>query len=191
MDSTTVTLTSSFNPSNLGQSVTFTAQVKTSTVGSGSPTGTVTFFEVPRRSAPPHSIPPACARFTATGFALAARTHTITARYNGDANFLVSTSTALTQTVRSVQDQGTALMAKIDSLVSSGLLNSADGNALKAMISDAMKLFAGGSTSAGISKMNAFIVKVNDLLEASRMKETDAKFLIDAAQSIIVSAQGP
>ena len=59
------------------------------------------------------------------------------------------------------------------------------------MISDAMKLFPGGSTSAGISKMNAFIVKVNDLLEASRMKETDAKFLIDAAQSIIVSAQGP
>ena len=106
MDSTTVTLTSSFNPSNLGQSVTFTAQVKTSTVGSGSPTGTVTFFDGAATLGTATLDSTGRARFTATGFALAARTHTITARYNGDANFLVSTSTALTQTVRSVLRPG-------------------------------------------------------------------------------------
>src|SRR5262249_35260667 len=41
---TTTTLASSANPSNLGQSVTFTATV-TPTSGSGTPTGTVTFFD--------------------------------------------------------------------------------------------------------------------------------------------------
>jgi uncharacterized delta-60 repeat protein len=89
---TTTTLSSSLNPSASGQQVTFTAAVTGAT-----PTGTVTFFD----GASPLGAPVALAAGSASlsVSSLSAGSHSITARYSGDANNAESTSSPLTQQV--------------------------------------------------------------------------------------------
>jgi Big-like domain-containing protein len=90
---TSTAVTSSLNPSNAGQSVTFTATVNSL---SGTPTGSVTFFDGPSAIG---TNPLSAGQATLTTSTLTAGTHSITARYSGDTTFAGSTSTALTQTV--------------------------------------------------------------------------------------------
>jgi hypothetical protein len=91
---TTTTLTSSVNPTNFGQSTTFTATVSPSTA-----TGTVTFLDG-ASSIGTGTLSGGTATF-ATG-TLAVGAHSITAVYGSDASNAGSTSTALTQTVNPV-----------------------------------------------------------------------------------------
>jgi autotransporter-associated beta strand protein len=92
---TTTVLQSSANPSVFGQAVTFRATVAP-VVGTGVPTGTVT-FTVDGSPQTPVTLLDGLATFgTAT---LGAGNHTVTAAYSGDANFNTSTSGPLTQTV--------------------------------------------------------------------------------------------
>jgi hypothetical protein len=86
-------LTSSQNPSNFGQSVTFTANVTPQF--SGTVKGAVTFYDgtMPLKTA---YLSGAVAKFTTS--ALTAGSHTITATYNGSTNFYAS-SASLTQKV--------------------------------------------------------------------------------------------
>lgn len=94
---TTVTLSSSPNPSNFGQSVNFAAQVAI-TSGSGTPTGNVTFFDGGTQLGAPVTISASgLANFSTSALTVGA--HTITATYNGDTNDSSSTSSDLTQTV--------------------------------------------------------------------------------------------
>jgi Pro-kumamolisin, activation domain/Bacterial Ig-like domain (group 3) len=93
--STTTTLTSSLNPSTVGQSVTFTAHV-TST--GGTPTGTVTFMDG-ATTLGTGTLAAGTTTFATT--ALAAGTHSITAVYAGATGFAASTSAALSQVVNS------------------------------------------------------------------------------------------
>ena len=90
---TSTTLGSSPNPSNAGQSVTFTATV---TSGSGTPAGTVTFREgsTVLGTAP---LSGGSAFFTTSS--LTSGSHPVTAQYGGDATFSGSTSAAVTQVV--------------------------------------------------------------------------------------------
>jgi hypothetical protein len=90
---TTTTLTSSQNPSNFGQSVTFTANVTPQF--SGTVKGAVTFYDgtMPLKTA---YLSGGVAKFTTS--ALTAGSHTITATYNGSTNFYAS-SASLTQKV--------------------------------------------------------------------------------------------
>jgi large repetitive protein len=92
---TNTAISSSLNPSNLSQSVTFTATV-TGPAGAGTPTGTVQFKD--------GGNPITCANAggqTLNGGGLAtcqtstltAGSHTITADYSGDGNFVASTGT--------------------------------------------------------------------------------------------------
>ncbi|HUS01485.1 MAG TPA: Ig-like domain repeat protein, partial [Chitinophagaceae bacterium] len=90
---TTTTLTSSLNPSTFGQSVTFTATIST---GTGTPTGTVTFFDGATNIGT-GTLSGNTATFTTT--ALTTGSHNITATYNGDATHSASTSAVLTQVV--------------------------------------------------------------------------------------------
>jgi hypothetical protein len=92
---TTAVVTSNVNPSGLNEPVTFTANVSS---GGGSPTGSVTFKDG-ASTLGTASLSAGQATFNAT--TLAAGSHSITAVYGGDANFLSSTSAALTQTVAS------------------------------------------------------------------------------------------
>jgi hypothetical protein len=90
---TTTTLASSLNPSNSGQSVTFTAKVAAQF--SGTVTGSVAFTDGTTTLATAN-LSGGVARFTTK--TLASGAHDITASYNGSTNFAVS-SVGLTQTV--------------------------------------------------------------------------------------------
>ena len=87
------TVASSLNPSTFGQGVTFTATV---TASSGTPTGTVT-FKNGTVTLGTGTLSGGSATFTTA--TLTVGTHSITAVYNGDANFAPSTSPALSQVV--------------------------------------------------------------------------------------------
>ena len=91
---TTTTLTSSVNPSNVGQAVTFTATVTSS---AGTPIGTVTFKDGATALG---TAMLAAGVATLTTSSLALGSHTITANYAGAGNFAASASAALTQTVQ-------------------------------------------------------------------------------------------
>jgi subtilase family serine protease len=99
---TTTALTSAPNPSNLGQSVTFTATVTTS--GTSTPTGTVT-FKNGTTTIGTGTLGCVCdgvinsATTSISTSTLPAGTLSITAVYNGDSNNAGSTSSALSQVV--------------------------------------------------------------------------------------------
>jgi hypothetical protein len=92
---TTIVLTPSLNPSNLAQSVTFTATIA-APAGSGTPTGTVQFKDngsaITCANAGGQTLD-ASGVATCQTSSLTVGTHTITADYTGDSNFLSSTGT--------------------------------------------------------------------------------------------------
>jgi uncharacterized repeat protein (TIGR01451 family) len=90
--SVVVTLTAGTNPANLGSSLSFQA-----TVTPNSATGTVAFFD--GNTAISGNLPLNGASATFTTSSLAAGTHSLTAEYSGDANFVSSTSPAWAQNV--------------------------------------------------------------------------------------------
>ena len=89
-----ISLTSSLNPSDSGQSVMFTATV---TSGSGSPTGTVTFKDG-ATTLGTFALSTGLAKFTTS--TLTVGTHSITGVYNGDTLFQPTTSAVLVQVVQ-------------------------------------------------------------------------------------------
>lgn len=95
--STSTTVTSSLDPSVVGQNVVFTATVAAVAPGAGLPTGSVTFTVDGVPLAPVALNASGQASFSTAG--LSAGNHTITAQYSGDVTFLSSTSPAFTQTV--------------------------------------------------------------------------------------------
>jgi len=95
-DSNTVSVASSVNPSDFGQSVTFTATVTVVAPGASSPSGTVTFLDG-TVTLGTGTLSAGSATFTTS--TLAVGSHSITASYGGDANNAGATSAVLTQTV--------------------------------------------------------------------------------------------
>ena len=89
------TVTSTLNPSTYGAGVTFTAAVAPQS-GSGSPTGTVTFYDGTTSLG---SSPLSSGQAVLSTAALIGGSHSITATYNGDGNLASSTSAPLMQTV--------------------------------------------------------------------------------------------
>ena len=108
---TQVSLLSSPNPSGLGQSVTFTATV-TPAVGSGTPTGTVTFKDG-TAALGTGALSSGTATFMTSG--LGAGVHSITALYGGDANFGGGASPVLTQTVNKATSSTSVTSSNISS----------------------------------------------------------------------------
>jgi hypothetical protein len=95
---TNITLTSSLNPSNFGDNVTFTATLSVVPPGGGTPTGNVNFYNngVLMGSSPLG----AAGTATFSISTLSIGTHPITAEYAGDTNFNPSTSSILDQVVQ-------------------------------------------------------------------------------------------
>ena len=89
---TSMTLTSTPNPSAAGQSVTFTAKLSPAAA-----TGSVLFVD---GTTVIGTTPIAGGTATLTTSALAAGTHGVTAVYNGDVNYAASSSLTMTQTVK-------------------------------------------------------------------------------------------
>jgi hypothetical protein len=89
-DATATTVASSANPVVSGQSVTFTATVSANAPGGGTPAGAVTFKDG-ATTLGTAALSGGVAAFTTS--ALAVGSHTITASYGGNANFLTSSGT--------------------------------------------------------------------------------------------------
>ncbi|WP_245331954.1 putative Ig domain-containing protein [Bradyrhizobium sp. NAS80.1] len=137
---TTVALTSSLNPSQFGQPVTFSATVAGA---GGTPTGTVTFSDN-GSAIGTGTLSGGVATFTTS--ALAVGNHTVTSSYGGSALFAPSTSTALAQSVNVpadslklralqlnvtkavAQNSGQAISGAIDDAISDGFTT--DGGSL-------------------------------------------------------------
>jgi RHS repeat-associated protein len=99
-DSTSISLSSSANPSVVAQSVFFTATVSADAPGTGTPTGTVIFEDAGTTLGIVNVDNIGQATFRTSSLAIGV--HTITASYGGDSYFLSSTSSALGQTVNQV-----------------------------------------------------------------------------------------
>ncbi len=115
---TITSVSSSSNPSQPGQTITFTATVQAT--GSGTPTGSVTFFDGTTMLGT-GTLAPINGQDQAT-FAtsvLASGSHTITAGYSGDSTFAGSSGTQ-TQTVG--QASGSSSMTSLSSSAASALL---------------------------------------------------------------------
>jgi Bacterial Ig-like domain (group 3)/FG-GAP-like repeat/FG-GAP repeat len=97
-DSTTAN--SSANPSVAGVPITLTATVSGSKVRgvTAAPTGTVTFFDGTTALGQPAPVNAGVAQLSVSS--LSAGSHNITAQYNGDVNYLVSTSPVIVQVVK-------------------------------------------------------------------------------------------
>jgi hypothetical protein len=126
------TLTSSVNPSQFRQTVTFTAMVTGS--GGSTPTGNVTFKD--GATVLGTNALNASAVATLSVATLTVGSHSITAIYSGDTNFAASTSSFLTQTVniptdsaklRSLQLEGTKIEAQSSGNAISGAIDAAIG----------------------------------------------------------------
>jgi hypothetical protein len=105
---TTATLTSSLNPSNYGNSVTFTATIPPS--GSAAPTGTVTFLDGAKQiGTGTLKGNPGVATFTIS--TLNVGTHTIMANYAGDSMNGASSSLPLSQVVNQASTSTTVTAA--------------------------------------------------------------------------------
>jgi uncharacterized repeat protein (TIGR03803 family) len=98
MLSTSTALTSSANPSAYLQPVTFTATVTPQ--GSGTPTGTVTFYDGTYGTTLCVVTLPSSGQAVCTTSTLNQGSQIITATYSGDSKFLGSTSSQLTQVVK-------------------------------------------------------------------------------------------
>lgn len=125
---TNVALTSSQNPSQFGQPVTFTATVSAT---SGTPTGTVTFND---NGSPIGTATLASGVATLATSTLTVGSHTITASYGGSTLYKASTSPALAQTVnvpidsvrlRSLQQTVSKLVAQNSGQAISGAIDDA------------------------------------------------------------------
>ena len=141
---TATTLTSSANPSKIGQSVTFTATVNVVAPGSGAPTGSVTFTDGATILAT--STLNASGQATLTTAALAAGSHNITATFSGDGSFNGSTSSFLKQ---DVQYTFAGFFAPVDNLPIVNSAKAAQAIPVKWRLSD----FAG----AGVSDPGNFL----------------------------------
>jgi hypothetical protein len=113
---TSTTIISNGNPSLFGQSVTFTATVKTA--GAITPTGTVTFKEGSATLGTGTLNGSAIATYKISSLSVSGSPHAITAVYGGDAKYNGSSSGALQQTVN--KDGTTSLLVNPCSSVKAG-----------------------------------------------------------------------
>ena len=95
--STTTALASSANPSLFGQAVTFSATVAATTPGAGTVAGSVEFFDGVTSLGTVTLFSGSATSAAITNFGVS--THSITAVYSGDASFVTSTSSAVSQVV--------------------------------------------------------------------------------------------
>ena len=114
-DATATKLALSPATSVYGQSVTFTATVTASSPGNGTPTGAVTFY-AGSTTLGTGTLGSGTATFSTS--ALAVGSNSISAVYSGDGNFLTSTSTSATETVK--QDSSMTVVAASPSAPTAG-----------------------------------------------------------------------
>lgn len=142
----TTTVSSSLNPSVVGESVTFTASVASQA------TGTVTFSDNGAPFGGPQALVKGAASVTTTS--LAAGTHQITAAYSGDATFSPSTSTAFAQVVNK-RATTTALTSSPNPSVAGGPVTFTATVTSGSATPTGSVTFSNGATTLGSGALNA------------------------------------
>jgi hypothetical protein len=104
-------LTSNVDPATSGQSVTFTANVVAIGASVAAPTGVVTFLDGSMVLGTKTLVGSGVANFSTSS--LSVGSHAITVSYAGDANFLASVSTALTEMVNGTATAASAFSVSI------------------------------------------------------------------------------
>ncbi len=77
------------------------------------------------------------------------------------------------------------ITATVQDLVTSGVLNKGQGNALIVKLNAAEKNLNKENTNAAINELNAFINQVNAYIKSGKLSPTDGQELIDDANSVI------
>jgi Bacterial Ig-like domain (group 3) len=181
---TTTTLTSSLSNSVFGQSVTFTATVASS---AGIPAGLVSFLLDGSTTLGTAALN-SSGQAAITTSALSVGTHTIAAVYSRNANFLASTSPALLQTVLSAQQELALIIKQVTGMVTNGILNGGNGNALIVKLNNAINSLDKGNTISGVNQMDAFLNQTNAFLKSGKLDSTDALTLISEMDEAIAAA---
>ncbi len=147
------TLTSSVNPSVYGQSVSFTGTVTPISPGAGTPTGMETFED---GSTTLGTLTLSSGAATYTSSTLALGLHSITAVYDGDGNFISSTSAVVTQTVST--NSSTSLTSSVNpSVFGQAIIFTATVSAVSPITGTptGTVTFDAGSTSIGSATLTA------------------------------------
>jgi hypothetical protein len=155
LNTTDVTLISSLNPSDFGQSVSFIATVSS---GTGTPTGTVTYKDGTTTLGTATLTASSTATYTTT--ALAVGPHSITAIYAGDSEHSGSTSAALTQVVKSSTETTLSASANPSTVNSSitftaHVAQNSGSPASPATTPTGTVIFNDGSTTLGTGTLDA------------------------------------
>ncbi|MDB5330308.1 MAG: hypothetical protein JWP03_1459 [Phycisphaerales bacterium] len=153
--STSAAVSSSASSAVWGQSVTFTATISATAPGTGTPTGTVTFMDGATSLGSGTLSAAGQATFTTSSLALSS--HSITAVYNGDTNFITSTSPALTQTI-STASTAVALATSANPSTSGQLVTftaTVSATAPSAGTPTGTVTFMDGATTLGTGTLNA------------------------------------
>jgi plastocyanin len=189
-DSTT-SLSSSSNPSGLGQEVTFTGTVSGT---GGTPTGTLTFFD---------DLAAICSDVTLSdGSALCVTSsldegeHPITATYSGDSAFNGSTSTPLVQTVSPPPDvptgfSATAASASVVSVVWSAMPNASQYQVARSSDGAVYDLFPATSATSlddtGRSPDTSYLYQVRAIGAGGALSDFSAP---DVATTVVFTDAG-
>jgi hypothetical protein len=161
---TTAALASSLNPSTFGASVTIAASVKSKTTGT--PTGTV-IFQDGTTTLGRATLSGGIASFTTA--TLAAGTHSITALYSGDANFVTSASPVFVQTINPAASSSTLTSAPNPSQYNQTVVLSAKVRSATGAIPTGKVSFKEGSSTIGtvVLTSGAASLSVSNLKVAS------------------------
>jgi len=179
---TTTALTSSPNPSQVDQSVTFTATV-TSTNGAIPDGEIVTFFD---GTAPLSSVPLAGGVATYATSALSGKTHTIKATYSGDA-FHKASSGTVTQVVNKYPTTTTLSSSLNPSQFGQAVTFTAHVTSTGPAPTGSVK-FLDGTTSIGLATLSAGVAKLTKSNLAVGTHPITAHYNGDAASSTSTSS---
>jgi len=150
---TTTTLVSSLNPSIYGQSLTFTARVKSS---SGTPAGTVAFKDG-TTTLGTITLSAGVAKYTTT--TLAVGTHSITAVYSGSTSYNTSTSTAVSQVVNKATTKNTLVSSLNPSIYGQSVTFTATVKPQYTGTPSGTVTFKNGTTTLGSVTLSAGVAK--------------------------------
>jgi hypothetical protein len=184
--STTTAVASSLSTSVFGQSVTLTATIGVVAPGAGTPTGVVTFWD--------GNAPLGAGTLNSSGQAsittamLSVGKHDLTAVYSGNSNFLGSPSAVFAQTVLSAQQELALIVTQVQTMMTNGILNPGNGNALIAKLNAAIASLDKGNAVAGVNQMDAFINQADALVNANKLDSTDEQLLVDEIDLAIDAA---
>jgi len=147
---TATSLSASSNPASYGQSVTLTATV--APANGGAATGTVTFLNG-SATLGSASVSGNVAQLVVSAGVLTLGTHSLTAKYSGDSNFLASTSSVLSESVTAASTTTSLASSASPSVVGKSVTFTATVSSTSTgTIAGTVKFFVDGSSTASASK---------------------------------------